>query len=308
MEGNTNILFVLSKSTGYIALKSFLESNDNILTSVLLLDDRDNIRSCFNDLIELCKQFNIKPEITPNKSGLEPVIHRLKPELVFVCGWYWMIEPAILNLIPKGVLGIHNSLLPKYRGHAPLVWSMLDGEDSVGSSLFKIEEGMDTGDIYHQWRVERNNRYLTEVLKDIDDKIGANFGSILLGVLTGKILGEAQDNRLATFSSKRREEDGYIDWNENNQKVLIKIKALSEPYPNAFTFVGQKKILIIKAELFEFEVAGIPGQISFLDDESAIICCGKKTGIKVLVASDTAGNKELKSLFSRLSSPKYVFE
>lgn len=305
---NNHILFVVSKSTGFTALKSFLEININSAVSILALDDRKDQRTCFKEIIEISKKYNIQPLVAKNKNCLNDVISKYKPDLVFVCGWYWIIPDKLLAQVPLGFLGIHNSLLPKYRGHAPLVWSMLNGDEYIGSSLFKFETGMDTGDIFYQWRIHSTNMYMIEVLRQLEIQIQVNFGSLLLDVLHGKAKATPQNGELATYSSKRREEDGYIDWTTSVNDIILKIKALSSPYPNAFTFINDKKISLQKAEVFEYPTFGEYGQVAFTTCDYAVICCSKGQAIKVTEASDIAGEKNILKLFPKLSSPPKFFE
>lgn len=305
---NNHILFVVSKSTGYIALKSFLEINIDSKVTVLVLDDRNDQRNCFDDIIDISEQYKINPLIAKNKDCLDNVVRQCNPDLVFVCGWYWIISNELLARVPQGYLGIHNSLLPKYRGHAPLVWSMLNGDESVGSTLFKIEAGMDTGDIFHQWEIKSNNMYLTEVLRQLDIKIYSNFGPLLLDILHNNLKGIPQHDVHASYSSKRREEDGFIEWRLSASDIILKIKALSKPYPHAFTFIKGKKIKLKKAEIFDFPTFGEYGQVAFISSDYVVICCAYGQAIKVFSAEDMFGEKDIFKLFSRISSPLKFFE
>lgn len=302
-----NILFVLSKSTGLIALKSFINFSTNKRLTALILDDQNDPRSCFDELVKICDSNKIVYYIAKSKGCLETTIRNIKPSLVFVCGWYWIIEDELLNSIPGGVLGIHNSLLPQYRGHAPLVWSMINGDKVVGSSLFKIEKGMDTGRVYYQWKVEVSARYLTNVLSDLDSLISKEFGRILLNVINGNIIGVEQNHNKATYTSKRRAEDGYLNWQDSAENIIHMIKALSTPYPNAFAFIGHKKVSFINAELFPYPVYGQAGQVAFYTENFAIICCGNNEAIKVIKAIGEDGDENINSLFRRLSSPSKTF-
>lgn len=305
---HNNILFVISKSTGYFALKSFLEYNKNINVTVLALDDRHDQRTFFYEIIALTTKHEVETVIAKNKNCLADIVNERKPDLVFVCGWYWIISDDTLNKVVLGFLGIHNSLLPKYRGHAPLVWSMINGDREIGSSLFQIVSGMDEGNIFHQWKIESDDLYLTDVLTQLDKKILSDFGSILLGILERRTLGIIQNEQLATYSAKRREEDGYIDWSKPSKDIILKIKALSDPYPNAFMFIDDKKIKIRKAEKFEFPTFGEYGQVAFVTKYYAVICCGTGQAIKVTEAIDNEGEVDVLKLFTKISSPAKFFE
>jgi methionyl-tRNA formyltransferase len=251
---------------------------------------------------------NIEPTVATEKSCLATIITVQNPSLVFVCGWYWIIPDTVLRQVPLGILGIHNSLLPKYRGHAPLVWSMINGDECLGASLFQIESGMDTGKVFYQWRVNRNERYLTDVLADLDMLIESESGKILSEVLTGKIKGYEQDDCLATYSAKRRSEDSLIDWEQPAQKIVLQIRALSTPYPSAFTFINGRKVFILKAEVFEYPVFGFAGQVVFTTAQYTVISCGYQQGIKVHGAVSDDCEESIIKLFGRLSSPSKHFE
>ena len=308
MTETNRVLFVVSKSTGYVALKSFLEVNISSDVTVLALDDRGDVRTYFDEIMNLSKLHNIIPTVASGKNCLATVISAHKPNLVFVCGWYWMISDDILRQVPLGFLGVHNSLLPKYRGHAPLVWSLINGDDEVGASLFEIVSGMDTGNVFHQWKLKRNERYLTEVLGDLDILIESELGQLLLDILNENITGYEQDNCLASYSAKRRPEDGIINWEQSSQKIILKIKALNTPYPHAFTFINRKKVFIQKAEMFEYPTFGCAGQVVFANPQYAVMSCGHQQGIKILEAVGEDGEQSILELFHRLSSPPKYFE
>jgi len=308
LSRDINILFVVSKSTGYIALKSYLRLRGGAELSVLVLDDRSDIRSDFSRIVNLCSEYEIEPAVAQGKSCLGAVLASVSPKMLFVCGWYWIIPDELLAQVPLGSFGVHNSLLPKYRGHAPLVWSMINGDEVVGASLFQIESGMDTGDVFHQWRVRVDERYLTEVLHDLDAVIERELGSVLHAILNGEVRGAAQDNLCASYSAKRREEDGLICWEDSAESIILKIKALSSPYPNAFTFIGPEKVFLQKAQLFEGQLFAEVGQVVFCSEGYAVICCGNQQGIKVTKALGVNQEKDIRRLFSRLSSPIKRFE
>lgn len=303
-----HILFVISKSTGYFALKSFVELNQSNNVTVLVLDDREDNRTFFDEILQLTQKFQIETVIARKKECLDDIVTKIKPELVFVCGWYWIISDLTLNKVKLGFLGIHNSLLPKYRGHAPLVWSMINGDKEVGSSLFKIVKGMDEGNVFHQWKVQPEGLYLTDVLSQLDIKIYSDFGSIILDVLENNRVGVAQIAKDATYSAKRREADGVIDWTQTARDIVLKIKALSEPYPNAFMFINNKKIKLKKAEEFEYPTCGESGQVALVTENYAVICCGLRQAVKITEASNDEGETSILKIFSRISSPLKFFE
>jgi methionyl-tRNA formyltransferase len=301
-------MFIVSKSTGFVSLSTFFKTMENINLTVLILDDSADLRSYFGELKEFCNDNDLPFLVAKGKGCLDNAIDTFTPDTVFVCGWYWIIDETIINKVPNGVLGIHNSLLPKYRGHAPLVWSMLNGDEIVGASLFEINLGMDTGKIYHQWFVKTEKRYINDVITDIEFLIERDFGKVYNAVINGALLGKEQNHREASYSSMRREADGLIEWQNEARDIILKIKALSTPYPNAFMFIGDEKIILKKAEFFESKVYGEPGQVVFVCSTYAIICCGNKSAVKITQAVGSNMESKLERLFIKLSSPPKAFE
>lgn len=298
------ILFVVSKSTGYFALKSFLEHNEfsSETACVLTLDDRDDKRSCFSQIVSMCEQHEVSCYIAFDKLAIDRALETFLAEIVFVCGWYWIIEESTRAKVKHGFLGVHNSLLPKYRGMAPLVWSMINGDENVGSTLFKIDEGVDNGVVYHQWKVKRDNKKTGSVLQLLDEMIYDSFGPILSEILNGNNQGKQQCESEASYCGKRTPADGFINWKSPSHKILLFINALSSPYPNAFTFVNQKKINIVDAELFKPEIHGIPGQVIIRTPSTLVVCCGCNTGLSITKAFDQNGETDLLKLFPSMSS------
>jgi methionyl-tRNA formyltransferase len=180
------------------------------------------------------------------------VVKNMKPDFMLAIGWYYMIPRNMRKLAPLGCAGIHASVLPKYRGGAPLVWAMINGEKETGVSLFYFDDEVDAGGIIGQKKfVIGENDYIKDVLKKAEkaslELLKENL--ILLKKKKVKIL--KQDNSKATYFPQRKPEDGLIDWNWDSRRIKNFIKALSKPYPGAFTIVNNKKIIINDAEIID---------------------------------------------------------
>jgi methionyl-tRNA formyltransferase len=178
------------------------------------------------------------------------VVQTWKPDLIIVIGWYYMIPQKIMNLPEKGVIAIHASLLPKYRGNAPLVWAMINGEKETGVSLFYIEKGTDEGDIIGQERftIEEED-HIADILKKAEEASKILLGKYLPLISLNNAPRIKQDHSFATYFPKRSPEDGLIDWNWEPQKIKNFIRAQSKPYPGAFTHINGKKIILWDAEI-----------------------------------------------------------
>lgn len=185
-------------------------------------------------------------------------IRELRPDFGVVIGWYYMVPKSIRDLFPKGVAGIHASLLPRYRGGAPLVWAMINGEATSGVSLFYFDDGVDTGDVVAQkeFSIEED-----DTIRTVYDKAMRASLEIVEEYIPRIRLGTAprvaQDHSQATQFPQRKPEDGLIDWTRSPQEIRNFIRAQTRPYPGAFTYIGDKRVTIWDADV---EYAPPPGE------------------------------------------------
>ena len=103
-------------------------------------------------------------------------------------GWYWIFSEDVLNSVPNGFIGVHYSLLPKYRGFSPLVWSIINGENEAGFSMFSMNAGMDEGDIWLQKKISvGKNEYIGEIMDKFEKEVVNSFSELLPDILNGSI-------------------------------------------------------------------------------------------------------------------------
>lgn len=194
------------------------------------------------------------PVLQPEKLKNPPFAEELRPfspDLIVVAAYGKILPREILDLPRIGCINIHASLLPKYRGAAPINRAIMNGERETGVTLMKMEETLDTGDIL-----------LTEKIKILDDDdalslsnmISVIGAALLIRLLddvekTGKLEGEKQDDSRATYAPRIKKEDCLLDWNQGMDRVLCKIRGLA-PEPGAFTRLGDKTFKILRAEPF----------------------------------------------------------
>jgi len=173
-------------------------------------------------------------------------IKEWNPDLIIVSGWYQMIGKEVLSIPSKGVIGLHASMLPQYRGGAPLVWQMINGEEYAGISLFYIDEGCDTGDIIAQEKVKI---YESDTIKELYERVGKVGIKILCENIP--LIEKEKANRISQeIDDKnvpyplRSEEDGLIDWGKSPKEIRDFVRAQTRPYPGAYTIIGNKKVTI----------------------------------------------------------------
>ena len=274
----TRVLFIGSKRMGLECLRKVHELSPSSLVGVLTLDDRSDKRSVYDEFCHFAEANRYPLLVATNRSESERMVREICPDICLVVGWYWLIGKASLESVPRGFLGIHNSLLPRYRGAAPVVWAMINGESTVGFSLFSFTEGMDDGAIWGQRsvRVEPDD-YIAEVLKEIQVEAISLLDELWMPILEDRVKPSPQDHSKATFSALRSPEDGQIDWNCPAHDVYNFIRAQSKPYPGAFTYLpnhGQLKVW--RARPVDACFYGTPGQVAQNREDGVYVICGDR--------------------------------
>jgi len=182
------------------------------------------------------------------KDNMETIIS-LRPDVILALGWYYMVTSKIRNLAKYRAWGIHASLLPKYAGGAPLVWAMINGEKESGVSLFRLDDGVDDGDIIAQKKFEIAD---SDSIKQVYDKATKCSIEMLDRILKNpdKIKFKPQDKEQIEIYPQRKPDDGVIDFKWDSQRIYNFIRAQSSPYPGAFIkTVDGKKLVIEKARI-----------------------------------------------------------
>lgn len=186
-------------------------------------------------------------------------------DLMLTVSWRYLIPPRVFNRPCLGTFVFHDSLLPEYRGFSPTVWAILNGEDHTGVTLFRIAEAVDSGNIVDQQRVPiGKDDAIAMVMERVTDAYLQLLDKNLDALLQGSAIGIAQDQSQATFTCKRLPEDNLIDWNAPTEQIYNLIRAVSAPYPGAYTFLNGKRIRIWSAKRLVDQpryVGRIPGRV-----------------------------------------------
>jgi methionyl-tRNA formyltransferase len=228
----------------------------------------------------LAEDFNIDSRtpitLKENKEEYE-YLKQLDLDLVIVVAYGQIIPKEFLNLTKKGFVNVHASLLPKWRGAAPIQRSIMNLEKETGISIMRIGEKLDTGPVCNSYRVEievsDNAEIISNKLSDIaSEKIIENIDKIF----EDKLMFKEQDNSKATYASKIEKSEGEIQWNDNAESIIGKINGLY-PSPGAFFVFKDERYKILKAELGT--KSGETGEVMTSDLE---ISCGNKKSIKVI--------------------------
>lgn len=286
MSIEKKVIFIGSKQLGLETLKVIYSIAPQAIEAIITYNDEQDSRSVLPLITKFGKK-NLKPTtVVSNKKDFESTIDSLQFDIAIVVGWYWMISKKVLNKKNTLYLGLHNSLLPKYRGGAPLIWAILNREEQTGVSLFEINDKMDEGNVWGQEVIRlKKEDYISDVLEKLHKASKNLFSKVYSGILSSNITPTPQSHEMATYGGLRFPEDSQINWNEDAEKVYDLIRSVSHPYPGAYTIWNKKKLYIWKATPLNNVYYGIPGQVLEVLNNKVLISCGKNTCIQIEIIS-----------------------
>ena len=266
-----NIVFIGSVMSSRIVLEEIIEMNIPI-SLVCSLDEKysQNV-SGYNALHELAEAHGI-PYVKFHKINEACNIEKIKdchPDYIFVIGLSQLVSEELLSIPTKGCIGFHPTPLPKFRGRAAMVWQMLLGVHETKCTLFFLNEKMDAGDILGQEEYFIGDEdYAEDVEKKLYVALRNLSKRVLAGLVNDTIVPVPQKEEEATYLLIRRPEDGIIDWEKPIAEIYRLVRAVSHPYPGAFTmYDGVHKIIIWKAKVLENKnIIGMPGQICRIEE------------------------------------------
>jgi len=234
---------------------TYLLNDDRSIDAVITLNDKEaSMRSGVFNYSALCSKYNVPIYKIDHINSDQSVtlLKQLDLDILFVIGWSQIINRQILSIPKLGMVGVHSSLLPQYRGSAPVNWSIINGEQESGSTLMLLAEGVDTGDIIDQISFPIT---IYDSCKTIYDKVAdANVTMIRKlydNLYCGNFSYLPQDtSSLGSILPRRKPKDGLIDWKNTSIDLYNFIRAQTRPYPGAFSFIDNSKYYIHQSALF----------------------------------------------------------
>jgi len=204
-------------------------------------------------------------------------VRRLEPELVFVVGWSQLVRDPFIALAREGVFGMHPTLLPRHRGRAPIPWAILSGLARTGVTLFEIVDATaDSGAIVGQVDVDIAP---DETATTLFERLEAAHVDLVRGLVPLLLRREAprisQDPRRASTWHKRVPADGIIDWETRAPYLDSWVRAQTRPYPGAFTWLGDEKVIVWRARPVELGERAPAGTIVSMPAEGPVVACGE---------------------------------
>ncbi len=218
------------------------------------------------------------PVITPddpNAAGVTTRITTLRPDFLFSFYYRQMLKPALLAAPRRGALNMHGSLLPKYRGRAPVNWAVLYGERETGATLHYMTDKPDNGDIVAQCRVPI---LPDDTAQEVFDKVTVAAEIALDGVLPALLAGTAprvpQDLAQGAYFGGRRPADGIIDWSRDATAIHNLVRAVAPPYPGAFTAIGGIEARVLRSRVIDTLAAPTLTPTIEADGDRLLARCG----------------------------------
>lgn len=220
-----------------------------------------------------------QPEKIKNNAEFQSHLSSLNPDAIIVVGYGRMIPQWMLNLPRLGNINLHGSLLPKYRGAAPIQWAIARGESVTGVTTMRIDSGLDTGDILLQKEIPIAAEDTAETLGPRLSVIGADLTiETLRGLETGKVQPRSQENAKATLAPILKKEDGRIDFNRTAQEASNRLRGF-QPWPGAFTTFRGKTLQVWAAKPSQSETR--PRELVVQGDH-LFLGCGHNTALELL--------------------------
>ena len=220
-----------------------------------------------------------QPDRIKTNDAFRAQLAALQPDAIIVVGYGRIIPQWMLDLPPLGNLNLHASLLPKYRGAAPIQWAIANGETVTGVTTMRIDAGLDTGDILQQHELAIAPNDTAETLAPRLAAIGADLMvETLRGLQAGSIQPRPQDNSQATLAPILKKEDGLVDFSRSASDILNRIRGF-QPWPGAYTKFRGKTLQIIHARP---TIDAVPPAELRADSNRLLVGCAHNTSLELL--------------------------
>jgi len=261
---------------GYSCLEQLIRMGEDIVFVVTHKDSK-NENIWFRSVSGLAHKFNIpllKPESIKEEKFID-VLSSFKPDVIFSFYFRKIFSKGLLSVPTLGCINLHGSLLPAYRGRAPVNWTIINGETETGVTFHYMTEKVDAGPIILQKRIKVEN---DETGLSLTKKIASQGAKLLEKLVEGlhmqNLSSSPQDESRTSYFGKRTPVMGRVEWKWDNEKIDNYVRALTEPFPGAFFMRNDKKCIIWKGEKKKCEIQEPPGTIVGISKDSILVKTG----------------------------------
>ena len=289
------IVFMGTPEFAVPSLEALLQSEDT-LVGVVTQPDKPKGRGqamAISPIKQLADKAGV-PILQPLKMKDPAFLDALRawqPDLIAVTAFGRILPPVILEMPPKGCVNVHGSLLPKYRGAAPIQWAVINGEQETGITTMLMDAGMDTGPMLLQERVPIEPEDTAGSLSEKLSKVG---GALLVETIrrlkAGTLTPRPQDNNHATMAPLLEKDMGQIDWTSAATDITNRIRGLS-PWPGAYTYADHVRWTIWKARALDDPTSTEPGTVVAITKEAIHIATGR--GVLAILELQPANSRRM---------------
>lgn len=272
----------------YDTIRPLVEAGHDIAGVITCRETPEYSRTS-EDFRMLAEELGV-PFLFTEKINSEPVLHRaaaLKADIGVSINWRTIVGRPFREQFPRGIINVHVGDLPRYRGNAPIAWAILNGESKVVLTLHLMEDALDAGPILTQKPIPLTNEtYIGDVWQEVEQATPSLLVKAVSGIADGSITPRPQsdDPNLALRGYPRGPEDGLLDWNQPAEYLARQVRACSEPYAGAFTYLGHGRLTVWRAhsEPAPMPCIGVPGQIAERRRSSGEVIVVTTDGLLVL--------------------------
>lgn len=278
MSTDLRIIFMGTPEFAVPALRALIEAGEKVVAVVTQPDrPKGRGRKLTPPPVKVLALEAGIPVLQPTKVRTAAFVEELRafaPDIMLVAAYGRILPEPVLSLPRLGCVNVHGSLLPKYRGAAPVQWAILNGEPETGITIMQMDAGLDTGDILRQGSLPIAADETTATLAP---KLAALGGSLLLealaGLRQGKVAPRKQDDSQATFARLLQKEDGAVDWRRPAHEISCQLRGL-DPWPAAAAFLGDTRLRLFQPRVVEQAPRQPPGTILRVDKSGLLVACG----------------------------------
>jgi len=293
MVAVNRIVFMGTPEFAVPSLKALLAQGENVVCVVTQPDrPRGRGRKVLPPPIKELAESAAIPVLQPERikgNDFRSILKKYEPDLIVLTAYGKILPPDIINLPPLGTINVHGSLLPKYRGAAPIQWALINGETETGITIMQMDEGVDTGDILLQEKISIEPIDTTATMSVKLAELGGDaLGRALDLLRRDKLVPIKQDDSRASLAPLLKKEDGLVDWSQSADRISCLIRGL-DPWPSAYTTLSGKRL-----RLFSPQPVGERSCQNTLS-EPGCVCLADRNGLLVATGDGCLLIKEIQA-------------
>jgi methionyl-tRNA formyltransferase len=259
---------------GFKTLQALIEQDHDVVLAVTHPASEQSYKAIWSASVEQLAHDHGIPVHLTERVDAETIdlVKRAEPDVIVVNSWYTWMPAELYNIPPHGTLNLHDSLLPKFTGFSPVLWALISGATEFGLTIHRMDDGLDTGDILvqHSLPIGPTDTGTELVLRGIELIPGA-LREALAELESGTARWRPQNKADRTYFHKRSERDSLIDWTWPAEDLERFVRALSDPYPRAFTFYRGERVEVLEARVSEARFGGTPGRVIVQEGGGAVV-------------------------------------